>query len=64
MIQFPLQPPGHVVQEVAPVVEETVPETDSILPSFLLDLEDSSSSENQNNDEGLSQDDFNQDNEY
>ena len=51
-------------QEVAPVVEETVPETDSILPSFLLDLEDSSSSENQNNDEGLSQDDFNQDNEY
>ena len=51
-------------QEVAPVVEETVPETDSILPSFLLDLEDSSSTENQNNDEGLSQDDFNQDNEY
>ncbi|MGM9880542.1 MAG: cell division protein FtsZ [Bacilli bacterium] len=51
-------------QEVAPVVEETVPETDSILPSFLLDLEDSSSNENQNNDEGLSQDDFKPDNEY
>ena len=51
-------------QEVAPVVEETVPETDSILPSFLLDLEDSSSSENQNNDEDLSQDDFKPDNEY